>query len=991
MLLIAAVLFSGSAFAQNITVTGSVKDAATGEPVIGYVQLKGQEAKVFAEIDVFDGTYSISVPKDGTLIVQASGYKTAEIAVAGRSKVDFSLEVDAEMLEGTVFVGYGSAKKIGNIVGSVTTVDAAVIKNAPAVSALDLLQGQVAGLQVLSTGGVAGDNNISMKIHGTGSLTSSSEPLFIVDGAQSSSSAVMAMNPNDIASVTILKDASSTSIYGAQGANGVVYITTKAGSFDTKATVRVSSQYGISTLANMQFYENMMTGDELKDFWIHSGIHTADEIYKTYTSKGYTANTQWHKIMQRFNNPQYQNDLTVEGGSGKVAYLIGASQFHQNGNTWGNYFDRYTLRSNIQAHPNDWLKVGLNINGSLTKDQSNENWGSSSDVANYTSGGLSFMLNPLYPAIDPKTGELYEYQFPDGTWNPYYYNEVGYRNDFSTYRLTGSAFVEITPLKNLVITSRVGTDSSAGFMDRYLMPSAKFGSGTGMVQKRTTLASKSTITNTIEYSLDLGDNNHISALVGQEGINYIATAYNAFSNGQTDDRMLTLNNGKQESFVVNQSSSAYRFFSLFAHADYNFKDTYFVDFTVRNDKSSRFGIDRRSANFWAAGAMWKLGNEEFIRDIDWINSFDLKVNYGTQGNASVGNYSHLGIVGTSSKYAEAASMVVAQPSNKELTWENQALFTAGFDARIFDMADVEILFYDRKTTDMLMSVPYPYTSGFTSASDNVGTLDNKGIDISLGIDIINTRDAYVNFHTTFNYNAEKVTELFNGLDRWDEEGTGVTFVVGQPVMFYAPLYAGVDPADGMPMWYLPGENPDVCTRDPKKVTKDFDEVALLQSSGHRRHEPINGGFGVSARWKNFSMNVDFAFDLGKTLINNDMYFYANPNQFANDNQSKVISDFWTEYNTDAKYPDWRKGVILPLDDDHLFEDASFCRLKTLQLGYNVPIKSNKVVKGLMVTLTGRNLLTFTKYTGMDPEIDQNLTLGIPGNTKQVLGGIEIKF
>lgn len=989
-----ALFLSSVAFAQSgkgITVTGTVLDSKTSEPVFGYVQLKGSETKVYAEISILDGSYSITVPANGVLTVEASGYAKKEIAVEGKTVINFSLDVDTQMLEAAVSIGYGSAKKVGNIVGSISTVSSEVVKNAPAVSALDLLQGQVAGMQVLSTGGVAGDNNISMKIHGVGSLGTSSEPLFIVDGAQSSSSAVMAMNPNDIANVTVLKDASATSIYGSQGANGVVYITTKGGQFDNRATIKVSSQYGISTLANRQFYDNMMSGDELKSFWIRSGIMTADQIYRNYTQKGYTHNTKWHEVLQRFNTPQYQNDLTIEGGSSKVAYLVGASQFHQVGSTYGNYFDRYTIRTNVQARPVDWLKFGVNLNGAITKDQSNESWGNSSEGSNYVDGGLSFTLNPLLPHTDENGKELMQY--PNGVWNQQYYNEVGYRNDFSLFRATGSAFMEIEPVKHLIFTSRVGTDSYVEFMDRYLLPSALFGSGTGMVQKSAYKSSKNTITNTLEYSFNLGSDHSFSILGGQEGIAYIYDSFISFSNGQTDDRLLTLQDGLKDKFQVQQSKSQYRFFSLFGHADYNYKEKYFVDFTLRDDASSRFGKDVRHALFWASGLMWKLGNEDFMREIGFINSLNVKASYGTQGNANIGNYRPIGLISTSSKYHTQTSLMVTQPSNSMLTWEKQSLLTVGFDAKLFDNFTVEMDVYNRVTTDMLMSVPFPYTSGFTSAYSNVGAMKNSGIDITLGYDFINTRNAYLNGHFTFNYNREKVTSLFNGLDRWEIANTGIAYVVGKPVMFYDVIYAGVDPEDGLPMWYLPGEDKDVCTMDPERVTKEYDADALTQNTGLLRHEPVNGGFGFNARLHNFTLNADFAFVLGKTLINNDMYFYVNPAKFSDSNQIKDVSDFWTPYNTDAKYPDWSKGVGMQFDT-HLYEDASFMRLKTLQIGYDIPVKAlgiQNVVKGAMVSLIGRNLLTFTNYTGMDPEVDSNLTIGIPGNTKQMLVGLEIKF
>lgn len=990
LLSLALSLAGFTALAQTVTVNGAISDESTGESIPGAtVQVKGTTKGVVSDVD---GKYSIQTAPDATLIFSSIGFVSKEVTVPAKGgKVDVRLAPDVEALESSVIVGYGSNKKVGNLVGVVSTVKSEVIKNTTANSALDLLQGQVAGLSVLSTGGVAGDNNISMKIHGTGSLGSSSEPLFVVDGIQSSSSAVMAMNPSDILSISILKDASATSIYGAQGANGVVFVTTKSGSYETKATVKLSSQYGISTLANTTFFKNMMSGPELKDFWMRSGLMTADQIKANFTSLGYDANTEWYRYMQRFNNPQYQNVLSVEGGGKTVAYMISASQFHQDGNTYGNYFDRYTLRSNIQGHPTKWLKFGVNANASIEKDQRNENWGDSSGSdSNYTSGGLSFLLNPLYPAVD-ENGKEYEIKYPNGIYNPRYYNEWGYRNDYTTYRVIGSAFLEIEPVKNLLIRSNVGTDSYIETMDRYGLPSAEFMNGSGMVQKSTYMGSKNTITNTIEYSHDFGAHK-FSVLAGQEGIDYSYKSWVSFANGMTDDRLLMLQNGTQDSRQVTESANAYRFLSFFGHADYSFQDRFTADVTIRNDASSRFGASRRNGLFWAAGLMWRMKKESFLKDVNWLNDLNLKVSYGTQGNANIGNYNSLALISTSSKYNDATSMVVSQPSNYTLGWEKQGLLTVSLTGKVVDRVNVELSYYNRKTSDMLMKVPYPYTAGFTTTYNNVGGLLNQGFDISVDVNILRGRDYALNVNANINRNWEKITELFDGRKRWEIANTGVAYVVGSPVMFYYPIYAGLN-EQGQQQWYLPGEDKDVCTMDPSRVTTVFDDEALTQNTGIQRHEPIVGGFGLNGNWRGIMFRADFSFILGKHLINNDAYFYANPNKFNTENQHKEVSDFWTAKNPNAKYPDWSKGEIMQFDT-HLVEDASFLRLKTLVVGYAFPKKwfnENTVVKGLNITCTGRNLFTATKYKGMDPEVDSNLAIGIPGNTLQVLGGIEITF
>lgn len=989
------VLIGMTLSAQNVAVSGTVKDASTGEAIpFASIQVKGTSSGANTDVN---GHYNISVPSGSTLIFSSIGYNNLEIAVNGRNTINAELEPDTEALENAVVVGYGSAKKVGNLVGSVTTVTSDIVKNAPSASALDNLQGQVAGLSVMTTGGVAGDNSVSMQLHGMGSLTSSTTPLYVIDGVPSSSYTIMSMNPNDILSISVLKDASSTSIYGARAANGVVYVTTKSGNYNSTARVTVRSQYGISTLANPGIYESMMSGDELKDFWVRADIYSQEQIQRLYTDQGFNANTKWYKIMQQLDNPQYQNDVTIEGGGSKVAYMISASQFHQRGTTPGNYYDRYTVRSNVQGHPKDWLKVGINLNLSMDEQQQNANWGDSGSTSNYTAGGLSFLLNPLYPAYD-ENGKLYSPRFPNNTVNPYVYMET-YPDVYNNYTLNGNAYIEIEPIKNLKFRSQLGTDTRFIRDNWESIPSSPIRSGTGEKGKSFRMNSNNTITNTIEYSFNIGSDHAVSVLAGQEGVSNWYDYFYATSSGQIDDRLLRLQDGTAGSRTVSESMSASKFLSFFGHADYNYQGKYIFDASIRNDASSRFGSNVRHATFWSVGAKWNARNEQFVKNTPWLNDLGFKVSYGTQGNAEIGNYNHLALLGTTTAYDQGNAWIVTQPSNNDLTWEKQSLFTIGANTRLFNFLDLEVEYYYRKTTDMLLSVPYAYTTGFSSLTANVGGLSNTGVDITLGIDILKQRDYYLRFNTIFNYNYEKVAELFDAAwdedlqrYRWEMPNYGFAYVQGQPVSYYAPIYAGVDPADGAPMWYIPGDDPDVRTTT-NGTTKDFDEDALTQNTGLKYNAPFNGGFGLEGGWKFLSFRADFSYVLGKTLVNNDAYFYANPVNFAGMNTYKGVADFWTPTNTDAAWPDWTQGYVMQFDT-HLDENASFLRLKSLQIGVALPNKwmeAQKLFNSVRLTFTGRNLFTVTNYTGIDPEVDSNLTYGRPGNTKQYLIGLELSF
>ena len=974
-------------FAQTRKVSGTVTDATTGEGVpAATVMIRGTHSGTSTDNE---GQYSISVQTGAVLEFSSIGYVTASVKVGDSNVINVKLEVDKTMLEDAVVVGYGSARKISSIVGSVATVKSEIVKNSPSASALDQLQGQVAGLSVLTSSGVAGDNAVSMRLHGIGSLGTSSTPLYVVDGIPTSSRAVMAMNPNDIQSISVLKDASATSIYGSRAANGVLYISTKNGSYNEKATVTVRSQMGVNTLADDHLYTNMMSGEELIDFWIRSGLHSPEEIKASYIDQGYTANTKWYKELMNLNTLQTQNDVSIEGGGRKVAYMIGASQYHQEGFIPSNYYNRYTIRNNIQAHPLEWMKIGSNINLSIDKSRYNGNWGSSSGGAAYTYGGLAYLNNPLLPNT---TNE-------DGTWYtalnlpvPSYY-EKSRKSENYRYGFNGNFYVELEPIRNLKIVSRDGVDGYFGISKFQLYHIyTDIHGGTARTQKSNSFSYGATTTNTIEYSFTIAENHNFSILGGQEGVkNYYDYTF-ARADGQTDDRTMLLQQGTTASRQVSESHTESRFLSFFGHLSYDFANKYYLDATIRNDAVSRFGKDKRNATFWSAGAKWNMKKENFLKDVSWLDAADFKVSYGTQGNASIGDYPSLGLVTNSGVYNDVSARYVSQPANDNLTWENQALLTVGLSGKIFNRVDFDVEFYHRKTTDMLMDVPQPYTAGFTSVMQNVGGLRNAGIDVTAGVDILRTRKSFVRFSTTFNYNSEKVTELFDNRDRWVIANTTVAYVKGKPVMYYLPLWAGVNKETGAPMWYKAGDDVDKTTKE--ETTSTFDEDALTQNSGKRRYAPINGGFSFSGAFGNFSFQADFSYVLGKYMLNNDGYFYANPNSSATNNQNKMVSDFWTPYNTDAKFPDWSQGYRMEFDT-HLLDNASFLRLKTLAIAYALPERwlawSNNVLKMVKITFTGRNLLTFTGYDGIDPEVDSNVSYGITGNSKQYLGGIEITF
>jgi TonB-linked SusC/RagA family outer membrane protein len=555
-------------------------------------------------------------------------------------------------------------------------------------------------------------------------------------------------------------------------------------------------------------------------------------------------------------------------------------------------------------------------------------------------------------------------------------------------------YLQLNPINGLTIRTQAGIDAYDQIASSQQLPSYKASLWNGNAQENFSRGVTLTTTNTIEYKFDMMSRHSITLLAGQEGIKSTSTSFMSYVGGLTDDRLMLLGTGTSATRNVSSSKSEYAYLSYFGRLDYSYNDKYFFDFSLRRDGSSRFGKDNRYANFFATGLMWNAKKESFLENIAFISSLNVKASIGTSGNSEISNYANLATVGTN-LYNGASGWSISSPGNPALSWESQLKTTVGVRfALLNDRYRFNIEYYNRSTKNMLVAVPYPYTSGFASITSNVGTLKNTGIDIAIDFDIIRRKDFYVTPYVNLNYNKNEVTELFNGLNFWSIPNTGVCWIVGQPVSFFYPYFAGIDPADGTPTWYTPGTDQTVTSKET--TTKTFASPGLNQFLGKPRYSPFTGGFGLNVGFKGFALQSDFAFAYKKYLFNNDRYFFENPTSagFAGYNQSSRVLDYWKQPGDVTEFPKYSSTLLWTQFDSRLIEDASFMRLKNLTLSYAIPaslLQKTKFFSGARIFMTGRNLLTFTKYLGPDPEVDSNITLGANPNTKQFSFGAEISF
>ena len=963
----------GLVTAQVTKVTGTVISEEDGLPVVGAsILVKGTAVGTVTDMD---GNFQLpNVPSSAkTLVISFIGMQSQELPI--KQTMNVILKPDTETLEEVVVLGYGSGKKIGSIVGSVAKVNSEKLSAKPVANAMDALQGQVSGLQVYTSSGEPGSSSSSY-IRGVGSLTADNEPLYVLDGTPVSSSVMVMMNPNDFESVTVLKDASATSIYGSRAANGVIYITTKRGKIGEKAVITASGNYGTARLARR--VSNPMNSTELLNYQLSHGI-IKQETYDKYINSG--IDTNWEDYFFKDDAPTYQANLSIQGGSNKTMYYVSGSYYFQDGITPRSEYNRYTFRSNLESRPTDWLRFGANFGATYDEQQTSLFTYQGSN--NLNGGIFGTILNPTYYNPYGEDGSKLDVIPGLNRYSPYYLSDKQ-PSSSNTAQLDGTAFIQLNPIEGLTIRSQFGIEAYDFRQTSKRLASHPNATQGGYTYEAFRRNAKLTITNTAEYNFKIKDIHDFTILIGQEGIKNDYQRFGSETTGQSDDRLSMLEAGTAATLLGAEENDlyTYQFLSFFGRINYALNDKYFADFSIRNDASSRFGKDNRNAIFMSGGLMWNMKKESFLEDVNFLSDLKLKASIGTTGNSSIGNYDHLALVGTN-LYNAQGGWKINTPGNGDLGWEKQTLANIGIEASFWNKYRIELTYYNKKTSNMLMDVPVPYTSGFSSITQNVGSMTNSGVEIAVSLDLLKTKDWFVGFNMNYAYNKNKITELFYGYDEWAMPNYLVSYNVGEPVQYYMAEWAGVDPADGQQMWYIPGTDGE--------TTKEYDEERLQQATGKKRYAPHNGGFGLNVSWKGLSLNADFAWVLGKYMVNNDYYFAANPYNFAGYNQSKDVLNEWKEPGDITDIPAY--GNVMQFDT-HLLENASFLRLKNISLSYTLPknwLLPTKVIQGVRIMATARNLFTITNYKGADPELDTNLTYGAYPNTKQFTIGAELTF
>ena len=1004
MILACLFLSIGMALAQS-RLTGVVTSAEDGEPVVGAsVKAVGLNAGAVTNVD---GEFTINVPVGTELQITYLGMVPKTVKAASNMRI--VLESDSHTLEGVVVTGYGSARKLGTIAGSVSSVSGDALSLRPAASVSDALQGQVAGLQVFTSSGEPSAVS-SMTIRGVTSINAETEPLYILDGSEISSNTFVSLNPNDIESVTVLKDASSTAIYGSRAANGVVIVTSKKGKFGEAPTVLVSAQYSVSEVAhdgtdvmnaNQWFkFQEMMNPSNL--------TNESFQAMKNYYKK-YNIGTDWVDRFLGNTSPISQIDASVRGGSQNTAYLVSFSHYDADGLYDDSNMRRETLRANLEFNITPWLKIGTNSNLAYNKTQTtlvingqktsvyNKPWAAHAYLPTQTTHeilGLAYnpdgTINYANSEFNGYGEKLKWYSLNaggQGTFDPDYLAskqpEIQRR-----VRINENAFVNINPIKGLNIRSAIGLDWNdlRTSYKCYNLVDDGFGQQmpTGQASEEFSNFYRWTVTNTAEYKFNFLKDHDVTVLLGQESMTNKTTAFGVMRTGLVDNRLMLLSStSNADPLVPSHSISEEVRNSWFGMLNYAYANKYFLDLSIRRDGSSLFAEDHRWGTFGAAAFMWTVSNEDFM-DVtkDWLKDLQFRVSYGSTGNSGLPQaYMALGLVGASSSmYINSSGTVIANPSNPDLTWEKVKTFNIGLSGRLFDRVDFDLQYYNKVTSDMLMSIPYSYTTGFSSGYGNVAEMYNRGFDFTIGVDIIKNKDWYWNVKVNGNYNKNKVTKLFQGLDSYvlgDFQMLEVGHDMGE---YYMVRWSHVDPADGQSVWLDKNGN----------YTKVYSEDNRVQT-GKSWMAPWSGGLSTTVAWKGFQLDLQFTGMFDRYMWNNERNWLEDPQANGTFNMAASMLDMWMKPGDKTNIP---AANVVRHGDTMFLEDASFVRLKFAQLSYTLPknwLNQTGFIKGAKVFLVGRNLLTFTKYQGYDPEVNNTMTFGDYPNTRQYSIGAQLTF
>ena len=938
---------------QASKISGTIVDAKTGEPIIGAnVLVKGTSIGTITD---YDGNFSFEASGGATLVVSYIGYLSLEVT-ATSAPMNIQLREDAQALEEVVVVGYSVQKK-ESLTGALQTLKNEKLTNVTTPSVQNMLNGKASGVYVAPGDGRPGSSG-NVVIRGKASISGETRPLWVIDGVIAGNNPNNSLNPNDIETMTILKDAASTAIYGSQGANGVIVVTTKRGSAD-KLTINASVKLGVNQLSNGNL--GVMNGSELYDYY--KSFENQEMIsFPRWSEDLRNSDHSWWDLATQTGAVQEYN-ISASGGSEKIRSYFSLGLYDEVGAIIGYDYKKYDFRLRTEMKPTTWLTIKPLIAGSrrdiddkersVTAMYSNLPWDSP-----YLENGTP---TPNYSQTwvnSNKTNYLFDLQ-----WN---------RNESATHTFTGNFDFDIRITDWLTFAS-VNNYSYNHYEYKALTdPRSSAGSGVnGRIEERSEKTERRYTNQMFRINQSFGKH-VVSGIVAYEYNDYTFNYHRAIGTGFVPGLNVLDVVAIPEKTAGYTNEKAKQ--SMIFNAHYAYDNKYLAQISFRRDGASNFGDNKKYGNFASISGGWNIEREDFI-DYDWLDQLKLRVAYGTTGNDPTDLYPQYDLYSANTNYDGDPGALINQIGRKDLTWENTQTLGLGLDIAVFNRARMSVDYYNKFTDNVLFKIPVSGLTGVTSVWRNIGEMSNKGIEISLGGDIIQTKDIHWGVDFNFGLNRNQMKQIYGEEENPDviTDNFGGIFGSISRILrkgldadtYYGREWAGVNPETGKPQWYTTDDNGN---RIITEKYAEADQIVLGKFS-----PDFFGGFSTNFGWKNIDLNAVFGYSVGGKIYNYSRQEYDSDGAYTDRNQMKLHKGWsrWEKPGDIATHPlpsyNNRYAENSNKVSSRYIEDGDYLKLRSLTLGYNFDLPKLQI-SNLRVFLSAENLFTITNYSGVDPEV-----------------------
>jgi len=991
-ILLCAFLTVTQVAAQNKIIKGKVTEDGKKPISNASVLVKGTTTATKTNEE---GNFSITIPVNGKVLKFSSlNFEDQEVNIGSKTEINVVLVSTVSDLQQVIVTGYGTTKKATNT-GSIATVKAADIENLPFSSVDKALQGKVAGLQSVASSGQPGASQ-AILIRGASSITASNSPLWVIDGVpvnagdasrlQTTGNLLSTLNPNDIESISVLKDAASQSIYGSRAANGVIVVTTKKGK-SGKTKFRFDTELGQSDVAYQNEKYKPLDANEYinitREGMVNAG-YTAAQINSTVSSlgEGNGINYNWYDNIMRIGQ-QKQYNLSAEGGNDKTTFFLSGGHFAQEGTSLNSQLKRNNVNVRITNKATDKLTIGLNLNAGNVNQRAPLNGGAFGNPLLST-----YFLLPTYSAFKPDGS--YNYVLNGGLHNTIALAELDKRFLRQT-SARGSLTGEYKILDNLKFRSVYGIDYNALEEDQYNNPLHGDGlASNGRAFAYYTRYFNYVWTNTLDLQQNITRNGDLSTStqIGYEAQKSAGYFSSLQSQQFPPSLSLTYPASGASPTTASATISEYTFESQFASTNLNYKNRFVLSGSFRRDGSSRFSAKNRYGNFWALGATWNIDREEFMVNNTLFDQLKLRGSYGVNGNAGIGNYDAPALYGFGFNYNQLPGSGPTNVGDENLTWELNKPMNIGLDFSVLkNKVNVTIDYYIRKSENLLLSVPLSSTSGFGSATRNIGSMENKGVEISLNLIPVQTKDFRWDVDFNFANNKNKITSLPGHADILSGN-----FIIreGQSLnTFFLREWAGVDIATGDPQWYY---------TDKHQASSNIYPGANARILAGQALPKFFGSLTNALTYKGFNLSAQLYYNFGNQVFDTWRGYYLGSGFGATFNKVKRQLDAWRQPGDKTDVPKYVYNGNKNFNSGSTYNlnDGSFVRVRDIQLGYTLPKSYADKLKigNANIYVRGTNLFTWVKDKNMpfDPEQGtgsaSNLNVFIP---KTVTVGLSLNF